>query len=302
VDNSGVPAHKMLKEANAWARAYLEIAVTNIWSERIIGQLQAYIQKGDQEFRDSVFFAGELEEDQRRRVGGTDLIAIDKAATDMSRSRIFIQYDKHHWKAIPLFEYLEFDNGLISGKFNIACKPYLLGETDKGIQEQFALRSRPEFNMLRKTGAQALYKYFNSWQKTDNHCDITVKELHNLLHTWNNPSYQEFKEFNRTIIKPALEELNEKCIILKHIKMEILDYERSKKAKGTRGKAKTIRFTFHTRTVEMALAQQAKKTKKLAQQAKKRLNDKAKEPSIVDSEFKQIGNIFNSMTEQKTAD
>jgi plasmid replication initiation protein len=77
----------------------------------------------------------------------------------------------------PIFEQLSIDDdGIITGSLNAQLKAYFLG-----LREQFTQRSLPEFLSLTSKYSQRLFRFLNSWAKTETEKTVALSDLYEIL-------------------------------------------------------------------------------------------------------------------------
>lgn len=214
----------IVKESNAIARAEIIPAPESVWEERLIAKVAAFNRVDSSEFPENIFTIGELLD---KKPSGTQLRQVEKTVLNLAGSRFRVRERAGKFTVYPIFARVEYEDGIISAKFNPELKPYYLQ-----LKQQFAIRSLPEFNRLSSTYSQRLYRYLNSWRNLAD-VMISLEELHNAMNA--TPSTRKnFKEFRKQVLEIAHREITEKTSLY-------FDWEPVRK--GLR-KIDAIRFIF----------------------------------------------------------
>lgn len=189
-------------ESNAIARAQLSPPAESVWEERIIGQVAAFNRVLDKEFPNTAFMIGQLV-NSPKKISTRQLADIQKAAESLIQTYFTIRYGWKKFRTYAVFDYIEFDAGIITAKFNPSLKPYYLE-----LKAQFALRSLPEFRELTSVYSQQVYRYLNSWAQLSE-AKIKIEELHDLTNA--PPSLRSnFSNFKARVLDLAHREINKK--------------------------------------------------------------------------------------------
>lgn len=172
--------------------------------QKILIYLVSKINKDDKELRKVNFDLKEYCEIAGIQTGGEAYIRLKETIRDLSNKSWWIQIDEDHER---LFRWIygepEIDkrSGVIEIELSPTLEPYLIG-----LQANFTKYELINVLTLRSSNSIRLYELFKSylWQ---HHWKIEVEDFRRLLNIEN--KYKEFKNLNRQVIKPALEEINE---------------------------------------------------------------------------------------------
>lgn len=189
-----------VKESNEIARAEILPAPRTVWAERVIACFASFIHMHMDEFPESAFMIGRVAD---KKLSAADFRAIEKEVTSLGLSGFRVRHGQQKFTTYPIFEFLHYDTGILSGKFNKAVKPFYLQLT-----KRFAVRSLAEFNSLSSTYSQVLYRTLHSWSGLSE-TTIPLAELHRITGA---PASlrQNFKAFRTRALEPAHKEITAK--------------------------------------------------------------------------------------------
>lgn len=221
----------MVKESNAIARAQLSPPADSVWEERIIGQVAAFNRVLDREFPETAFMIGQLVGNNKKRISTRQIAEIQKAAESLIQTYFTIRYGWNKFKTFAVFDFIEYDSGIISAKLNPSLQPYYLE-----LKEQFAVRSLPEFRELTSIYSQQFYRFLNTWSQLSE-ATISIEELHQLTNA--PPSLRSnFANFKVRVLEVAHREINAKTS---------LKFSWEPKKQGR--KVTKVRFVFSSQTL-----------------------------------------------------
>lgn len=219
-----------LAESNAIARAQLSPPAGSIWEERIIGQVAAFNRVLDKEFPDTAFMIGQLV-NSPKKISTRQMTDIQKAAESLIQTYFTVRYGWKKFRTYAVFDYIDFDSGIITAKLNPSLKPYYLE-----LKEQFAIRSLPEFRELTSVYSQQLFRLLNSFARLTE-AKIKIEELHHLTNA--PPSLRSnFSNFKVRVLDVAHRDINAKTNLQ-------FSWEPIK----TGRKVTEIRFVFSSKTL-----------------------------------------------------
>lgn len=201
VDNS---CHKnnLVKESNAIARAQLNPPAESVWEERIIAQIVAYNRTSDTEFPETAFMLGQLF-DSKKKISGAKFQQISKAVKRLASTTYTVYKSRDKYTVYPIFAYIDYDHGIISGQLNPKLKPYYLQ-----LRREFSLRSLPDFRSLSSIYSQQIYRFLASFQALDA-TEIPIERLY-FVTTAPESFRANFKDFRRYVLERAEKEINSK--------------------------------------------------------------------------------------------
>lgn len=188
-----------LVESNAIARARLSPPADSVWEERIIAQVAAFNRIDTSSFPDTAFMVGQLTEKYLNR---RELLKIEKAAENLLATSLTV-YRENGFRKYSVFDYIDFDCGIITAKLNQSLKPHYLE-----LKKQFAVRSLPEFKLLSSVYSQQIYRFLNSWA----HLPEVTRPIQELYHATNPPqsTFGVYKNFKVRVLDVAHKEINDK--------------------------------------------------------------------------------------------
>lgn len=158
--------------------------------------------------------------------GGDYYKQVREAAYTLLDQKLEKRIGKHGFKLYTLFSTIEYNDGVITGKFHHELKPFFLG-----LKEKFTQFNLMQYMQLPSIYSQKLYTFLKSW---DDKPDITISvmELHELLDT--PESFRNnFKELRRWVLEKAHKD------ILKHTKLRY-EWEPIKNGRAVT----SVRFIF----------------------------------------------------------
>ena len=171
--------------------------------QKILIYLVSKIDKDDKELRKIKFSLSEYCQIAGIQKSGEAYSRLRETILDLTRKRWWIQIDEDHER---LFGWIygepemEKRGGVVELELSPTLEPYLIG-----LQANFTKYELINVLTLRSSNSIRLYELFKSylWQ---HHWVVTVEDFRRLLNIEN--KYRAFKDLNRQVIKPALEEIN----------------------------------------------------------------------------------------------
>lgn len=246
--NISVDKSDIVKESNAIARAQLVPPSESVWEERIIAQVAAFNRMNNDEFPEQPFMIGQLV-DGHKHIDGRTMTAISNACSRLAGTKFRIQYSRTHFRVYAVFDYIEYDTGIISARFNQSLKPYFLQ-----LKREFTMYSLPDFRKLTSVYSQQLYRFLASLRGLDD-TTVPIERLHFVTSA---PATftSNFKDFRRHVLELAEKEINAKTSLK-------FCWEPIRQGR----KVTEIRFVFAEEVVdttaqEIAAAQAAKQTER----------------------------------------
>ena len=115
----------------------------------LILALLTVIKKDDKDFKDYIFDIEELEHKFSRKLNSQQLQ--DSVEKIFSKS-LKIEISKNRWKMFNWFSYFEYNNGLITCRFDKDLKPYLLE-----IKERFVISDLRMILPMRSSYSKRIY-------------------------------------------------------------------------------------------------------------------------------------------------
>lgn len=216
---------ELVKKANALVRG--QISIDSVDGGRILAALVSCIRIDDTElsciYRLNVI---EILAKLERRDYGRISKACETLGGCFAKIEILRNKDNRRLKIIPLFSELDYNQGIITAKFNIAAKPYILQ-----LQEHFTEYSLSEFIKLSSIYSQRLFEILKSWSNTHEKI-YTIEELHSVLNTPISLQ-RDFYNFKARVLEQAHKDITEKTSLR-------YDWEPVK----TGRKVTAIRFVF----------------------------------------------------------
>jgi len=218
----------VVKESNVIARAKLSPPANSVWEERIISQVVAFNRADEKEFPERSFMIGQVV--NAKKITGAQIREIETASRRLAETTFTVYYSQEKFRVFPVFEYIDYDHGIISAKLNQGLKPHYLS-----LKNQFAIRSLPEFRTLSSVHSQQMFRILNSWAGLPE-AVIPVVELHN---STNAPESlrKDFRNFRVRVLEVAHREINEKTSLK-------FDWEPIKQGR----KVTAVRFIFKIKT------------------------------------------------------
>lgn len=241
--NNRVDKSDIVKESNAIARAQLMPPSESVWEERIIAQVAAFNRMNDDEFPEQPFMIGQLV-DGHKHIDGRTMTAISNACSRLAGTKFRIQYSRTHFRVYAVFDYIEYDTGIISARFNPSLKPYFLQ-----LKREFTMYSLPEFRKLSSTHSQQLYRFLASLRGLED-TTVPIEQLH-LVTTASETLKKDFRNFRTRVLEPAEKEINAKTNLKFH-------WEPIRQGR----KVTEIRFVFADEAIETTLIEQQQQTAK----------------------------------------
>ena len=109
--------------------------------------------------------------------GGNYYNQLREAAYTLIDQKLEQRKHKNHFKVYTLFSTIEYENGIITGKFHSDLLPFFLK-----LKKQFTRMSLSQYLKLPSIYSQKLFGYLTSWAGTPE-VEISVSDLHEMLDT-----------------------------------------------------------------------------------------------------------------------
>jgi len=186
----------------------------------LILTLLTAIKKEDKDFKEYEFTLSDFNKKTSKKITSKDLNNTIKSL--MSKPlEIFISEKK--WKVFHWFSYFEFDNGLITCRFDKALKPYFLD-----IKDRFIISDLRMLLPMRSSYSKRIYLLLKEYSKIGIRT-FNVEELQELLKV--PKSLNNYADFKRKALKKAEADIN---------KFTDLEIKLSEKKRGR----KVVEITF----------------------------------------------------------
>lgn len=208
VDNSRPKKNILVKESNVIARAQLNPPAESVWEERIIAQIVAFNTVDDTTFPETAFMLGQLF-DTKKKISGAKFQQISKAVRKLGGTTYTIFKSRDKFTVYPIFAYIEYDHGIITGQINPQLKPYYLQ-----LKRDFSLRSLPDFQRLSSIYSQQIYRFLASIRALKE-TEVSIERLY-FVTTAPESLQKNFKDFRCRVLEPAEKEINEKTKMFFH--------------------------------------------------------------------------------------
>lgn len=192
----------VVKESNEIARAQLSPPANSVWEERIIAYVAAFNRIQDTEFPETAFWVGQIVS-LTKKISTRQLSEIHRAAKKLAGTTFTLYRSRNSFRTYAVFDYIDFDHGIITAKLNQSLKPHYLE-----LKKQFTIRSLPGFCELTSIYSQQLFRLLNSWAKLPE-AIIPITELHHVT-TVPNSLKRDFRNFRVRVLNIAHREINQK--------------------------------------------------------------------------------------------
>lgn len=199
---SYVDKSNLVKESNVLARAQLEPVAESVWEERIIAKIVSFNRVDSTEFPEQPFMIAQLV-DGRKHLDGRTLMAISNACSRLASTKFRVQFSRNHFRIYSVFDYIEYDNGIISARLNQSLKSHYLQ-----LKREFTMYSLPEFKQLSSVHGQQLFRFLASLRGLED-TTVPIEQLH-FITAASDTLRSNFKDFRRRILEPAEKEINAK--------------------------------------------------------------------------------------------
>ena len=163
----------------------------------IILTLLTSIRKEDKDFQDYEFTLNDFNEKSKKNMNTADL---NRAIKGLMNKSLEIQISNVKWKIFNWFSYFEFDDGLITCRFDKALKPYLLE-----IKERFVISDLRILLAMRSSYSKRIYLLLKEYSKLGKRT-FEIKELQEILRT--PKSMNRYDNFKRQVLKRAEIDIN----------------------------------------------------------------------------------------------
>ena len=128
--------------------------------------------------------------------GGNYYNQLREAAYTLIDQKLEQRKHKNHFKVYTLFSTIEYENGIITGKFHSDLFPFFLK-----LKKQFTRMSLSQYLKLPSIYSQKLFGYLTSWAGTPE-IEVPVSELHDMLDTPESLR-KNFTELRRWVLEKA---------------------------------------------------------------------------------------------------
>jgi plasmid replication initiation protein len=152
----------------------------------LILALLTVIKKDDKDFKDYIFDIEELEHKFSRKLNSQQL---QNSVEKIFSKSLKIEISKNRWKMFNWFSYFEYNNGLITCRFDKDLKPYLLE-----IKERFVISDLRMILPMRSSYSKRIYLLLKEYAKIGERT-FTIKKLQEILvvPTSHRERYNKFK-------------------------------------------------------------------------------------------------------------
>ncbi len=155
------------------------------------------IKKDDKDFKDYIFTLSDFKDKTNITMTTNDL---NKTIKGLMSKPLEIKISKRKWKIFNWFSYFEFDNGIITCRFDKALKPYLLE-----IKERFVISDLRMLLPIRSSYSKRMYLLLKEYAKIGSRV-FNVKELQEILKV--PKSLNNYADFKRKVLKRAEIDIN----------------------------------------------------------------------------------------------
>ncbi len=172
----------------------------------------AQINKDDVEFKDYTFTIDELRNRMDKTLTKTTRLK-DTAKKLMSRV-LEVEESPKKWKLFNWFSCFDYDNGVITCRFDKALKPYLLQ-----IKEQYTLANLKNMLPMDSAYSKRIYLLLMEYRRIG-HRSFKVEDLQDILQV--PKSLKTYSNFKLKVLTPAIEDINkygEIFVEMKEIKL-----------------------------------------------------------------------------------
>jgi plasmid replication initiation protein len=163
----------------------------------IILTLLTTITKEDKDFKDYEFTLNDFNQKTKKNMNTSDL---NRAIKGLMNKSLEIQISDVRWKIFNWFSYFEFDDGLITCRFDKSLKPYLLE-----IKERFVISDLRILLSIRSSYSKRIYLLLKEYSKLGKRTFV-VDELQKMLKT--PKSMNRYDNFKRQVLKRAEMDIN----------------------------------------------------------------------------------------------
>jgi len=164
----------------------------------LILALLTAIRKEDKDFKDYSFDIKELEEKTFKKWNSMQLQ--ENAESLMSKS-LKIQISKNNWKIFNWFSYFEYNNGLITCRFDKGLKPYLLE-----LKNRFVISDLRMILPMRSSYSKRIYLLLKEYAKIGKRT-FKIEEIQEMLLVPS--SYKEkYNKFKVSVLEKAQTDIN----------------------------------------------------------------------------------------------
>lgn len=128
--------------------------------------------------------------------GGNYYNQLREAAYTLIDQKLEQRKHKNHFKVYTLFSTIEYENGIITGKFHSDLLPFFLK-----LKKQFTRMSLKQYLKLPSIYSQKIFGYLTSWAGTPE-VEISISDLNEMLDTPESLR-KNFKELRRRVLEKA---------------------------------------------------------------------------------------------------
>jgi len=163
----------------------------------LILTLLSAIKKEDKNFKDYKFTLSEFNEKTKKSMTTKDL---NNTVKSLMSKPLEIYISEKKWKIFHWFSYFEYDNGLITCRFDKALKPYLLE-----IKDRFVVSDLRMILPMRSSYSKRMYLLLKEYSKIGMRT-FNVEELQEILKV--PKSLKNYADFKRKTLKRAEADIN----------------------------------------------------------------------------------------------
>jgi len=163
----------------------------------LILTLLSAIKKEDKNFKDYKFTLSEFNEKTKKSMTTKDL---NNTVKSLMSKPLEIYISEKKWKIFHWFSYFEYDDGLITCRFDKALKPYLLE-----IKDRFVVSDLRMILPMRSSYSKRMYLLLKEYSKIGMRT-FNVEELQEILKV--PKSLKNYADFKRKTLKRAEADIN----------------------------------------------------------------------------------------------
>ena len=193
--NTDLTNRNYVKQSHIIINAKYGLTVREI---NMILTLLTAIDKNDKDFKDYIFTLSDFKDKTNITMTTNDLNQVIKGL--MSKP-LEIRISNKKWKIFNWFSYFEFDNGVITCRFDKALKPYLLE-----IKERFVISDLRMLLQMRSSYSKRMYLLLKEYAKIGSRT-FNIEELQEILKV--PKSHKErYNKFKSDVLKRAEKDIN----------------------------------------------------------------------------------------------
>jgi len=160
--NYGRQSHFLINAKYTLTRGEVDLILT----------LLTVITKEDKDFKDYVFDIDDLSQKYSRKLNSQQ---VQDSVEKLFSKSLKIEISKNQWRMFNWFSYFEYNNGVITCRFDKALKPYLLE-----IKERFVISDLRMILPMRSSYSKRIYLLLKEYAKIGKRT-FNVKELQDML-------------------------------------------------------------------------------------------------------------------------